>query len=145
MGTNYYVTLKETDDDKFFDYSEFGSIGSNRTIKFASLHVGKSSYGWAFHYRGYRQLGLVSFDSFRDFINESNRLLVDEYGEIQDKDKFHQMILTYKSPMYINKTGDINKDHMDYCISHRSLSLETIREQMWHDNMGYSFWESNFS
>lgn len=144
MGTNYYVTLNETDNDKLFDNAEYKLIYNNKTILFATIHIGKSSYGWAFHYRGYRNVGLDSNKSFKEFIDEPNRIIIDEYGEIVDKDEFHTMIETVKSPTYVIN-GQINKDHMNYCIQESSLSMETIQREMWHDELGYSFWENNFS
>ena len=144
MGTNYYITLNETDSDAHIDEASFERIGGNRTIRFATLHVGKSSYGWAFHYRGYRHIGLDSFDSFKEFIDDPNRVLIDENGEIQDKNEFHDMLLTHKSQNYRN-VAFRNKDHMNYFIEENSLSLATIKREMWHDDNGYSFWENNFS
>jgi hypothetical protein len=66
MGTNYYA----------FTFHPLDGPGqSPRT-----LHIGKSSFGWCFSLRGYRELGLNSLETWIPVLHSDVTEIRDEYG-----------------------------------------------------------------
>jgi len=119
MGTNYYT--------------------SNR--KDRDYHIGKSSYGWSFLFRGYRPEGLVSWDAWKEFLKD--KTILNEYGEQIDYEWFVHFIEGEKSPKYVRENGHRNLQHnqmgkIDSCPWFNP-------EHDWDDNKGYAFGSREFS
>lgn len=64
MGTNYYASSPNLGE----------GIGRY-------YHVGKSSLGWKFCFRGHPDLGITSFDDWMVVLGDGNCVIRDEYGE----------------------------------------------------------------
>jgi hypothetical protein len=126
LGTNYYVVR---------DHCEH----CHRCDK--EYHIGKSSYGWSFSFRGYRNEGLDSWKNWKNFLKDE--VIMDEYGDIIPYEKFVEMIETYKSPNYIREDGRKNLQHNQEGKSsvHRWFS----DEYDWDDDDGYAFSAREFS
>lgn len=67
MGTNYYLHPKE-------DCTCCGR-------PFEPLHIGKSSHGWCFSLRIYRDDNILSLDDWRELFSAPEAYIRSEYGE----------------------------------------------------------------
>ena len=83
MGTNYYAIKRKL--------SLYGS----------ALHIGKSSAGWKFLFRGYQdeernygidRLNINSIDDWKKYIKENNLAIFNEYDEEISYDDFFKMV-----------------------------------------------------
>ena len=126
MGTNYYTSTycdacKRQDRD---------------------YHIGKSSYGWSFLFRGYRPEGLVSWDAWKEFLKD--KTIMNEYNEQIDYDWFVHFIEGEKSPRYVRENGHKNLQHNDE-MKVSSLPAWPTSELNWNDEKGYAFMSVEFS
>ena len=71
MGTNYYTPGDPTCDNP--DHT-------------SRLHIGKSSAGWKFGFHGIPDLGLTSWQAWREFL--ADRPVIDEYGQMVSLEDF---------------------------------------------------------
>lgn len=132
MGTNYYVKTNECECCSRYD----------------ERHIGKSSIGWAFSFRGYDEEGFIirSWDGWKRYLE--GKTIIDEYGQIIEYDRFVALIETYKSPGYIID-GRANKDHINSILEdymYRDV-WDRYRDETkeWHCPDGYSFTSNEFS
>lgn len=141
MGTNYIVELNKCE-------------CCNRSDK---IQIGKSSYGWAFNFRGYKNtygeietddniyikvpadFELVSWNQWKEFLKDKS--IFDEYGETISFDDFVTYVEGCKSPDYTDAYGHKNKDHIDCVLNEPKWYDESYRDENlhWHDENGYSF------
>lgn len=130
MGTNYYVVSNCC--DKCNRYDE-------------EYHIGKSSYGWAFSFRGYRSERLVSWAAWKEFLK--NKIIMNEYGERIDYDWFVQYIENEKAPAYVNsQNGHKNLIHNEQGRKPNSNGWSWYNpEYDWDCEQGYSFSSREFS
>ena len=82
MGTNYYAEL---DDCKYCGRS------SDR------IHIGKSSAGWTFGFRGYRDsweldTTIESEEDWREWLSITPHIIRDEYGNIFTDTEFWDIV-----------------------------------------------------
>lgn len=125
MGTNYYLKT---------DVCE--CCGRERE----RVHIGKSSSGWPFLFRGYRQwppdgvpASITSAAEWRQFLEHSIGLkgqIVDEYGRAHSLDDLWSLVVDKRKLT----TGP---DSCSY--KHGSSQSE------WYDSEGYRFSDSEFS
>lgn len=149
MGTNYYAEHNHCK-------------CCNRSNK---IHIGKSSFGWAFNFRGYdgkygyidddnnqsvtvpESLELKSWSQWKEYLQ--NLPIVDEYGDRVEYQEFVEMVETYKNPGYDLGEGRVNKDHITEILSdprYRDIWSEYQNpDEHWHDQLGYSFSSRYFS
>lgn len=132
MGTNYYVKTNECKCCNRYD----------------ERHIGKSSVGWAFNFRGYvdDNLSLRSWQDWKLFLKD--KTIFTEYGQEVEYDNFVGMIETFKSPGYFID-GRANKDHIN-CIYEDYMYRDVWEEyrdetKHWHCQDGYSFSNQYFS
>lgn len=64
MSTNYFLT------------------SAAHPIENGGLHIGKAARGWAFHWRAYPELGLMSRDQWERVLTGGDVAVVDETGEL---------------------------------------------------------------
>lgn len=130
MGTNYYVAKNKCSCCNRYD---------------REYHIGKSSFGWAFSFRGYRSERLVSWQAWRQFLE--NNMIVDEYGDFIDYAEFCHMIENEKAPGYVRSDGRRNLQHNEEGRKrdgeHRWPWFNP--EYDWDDPEGYSFSSREFS
>ncbi len=127
MGTNYYARVKCCDACGRYD----------------ELHIGKSSAGWKFSFRGYKEHDppIVSETGWREFLRTAR--IFDEYGKEVAYDEFWA---NAKHPQRANM-----RDHIDYCLSSdRWHDRESVQRRLasgdeWHDDQGNSFSGTEFS
>lgn len=149
MGTNYFVELNKCD-------------CCNRSNK---IHIGKSSFGWSFTFRGYdgqygyitdsnendvevpTDLQLKSWKQWKEYLKD--KLIVDEYGDSQDYEEFVAYIEGFRSPGCILENGKVNKDHITEILGSERYSNiwhhYKDSDEHWHDEDGYSFSKRYFS
>jgi len=126
MGTNYYVVKNKCDCCNRYDIE---------------YHIGKCSWGWAFHFQGYKYDNLTSWKFWKEFLK--NQIIMNEYGNEIDYKDFVSLIETLKSPNHVREDGHKN-------ISH-NLAGKTDKypwfnpEYDWDDEDGYSFTSKEFS
>lgn len=129
MGTNYYVASNHCECCDRYD---------------EEYHIGKSSYGWAFSFRGYRPERLVSWKQWKEFLKD--RIIMDEYRERIDYDWFVQYIEGEKSPEFCHPSGKKNLLHNEAGrIPSPSGYTWFNPEYDWDDEDGYSFSSREFS
>lgn len=130
MGTNYYVKENHCDHCDRYDQT---------------YHIGKSSWGWSFSFRGYRHTvapqPLTSWVEWKHFLKD--KAIVDEYGTDVNYDEFCTMIETEKSPGYINTNGKRNLQHNEEGRGGPRPWFHPERD--WDDEDGYSFSSREFS
>jgi hypothetical protein len=131
MGTNYYVRENHCKCCNRYD---------------ATYHIGKSSWGWAFGFRGYRAevapQPLTSWAEWKTFLVD--KVIVDEYGETIDYREFCMMIENEKSPRYYNEvTGRFNLIHNAEGKKGPLPYFNSLYD--WDDIEGYSFTTREFS
>lgn len=124
MGTNYYVAKDKCECCKRYD-----------TV----YHIGKSSYGWAFSFRGYKEGKLITWKAWKEFLKE--QLIVDEYGDFIEYEKFVTMIETVKSPGFTREDGHVNLLHN----AQGKIERYYNEQYDWDDDIGYSFCSREFS
>lgn len=126
MGMNYY-----------FHYNVCGHCGRSDKI-----HIGKSSYGWTFSFRGYKFHDKVpdikSYKDWLNFIEPNLKLSKDcqienEEGEIVSLEYFKKMI--------IDKSTESN----NHTLNARQWHQEHASRDCWLDDEGHSFCRSEFS
>ena len=124
MGTNYYVAKNKCECCKRFD---------------EEYHIGKSSYGWAFSFQGYKWNKLTSWVNWKEFLK--NELIIDEYGEEILYEAFCEMIESYKAPGFLREDGRKNLVHNEE--GQKDGYFDAAND--WDDEQGYSFSSRNFS
>jgi hypothetical protein len=126
MGTNYYVAKNKCDCCKRVDHE---------------YHIGKSSYGWAFSFQGYKWNNLTSWKQWKEFLK--NQQIIDEYGDDVSYEEFVTMVETYKAPGFVREDGHVNLQHNNQGkIDNRPWFNP---EYDWDDEDGYSFTSREFS
>ena len=129
MGTNYYVASNHCECCDRYD---------------EEYHIGKSSYGWAFSFHGYRAERLVSWKQWKEFLKD--KIIMDEYRERIDYDWFVEYIEKEKSPNFINGSGRKNQIHNDEGRKSDKNGYTWFNpEYDWDDEDGYSFSSREFS
>lgn len=77
MGTNYYYRYTE---------DECGEqVGKE-------LHIGKSSSGWTFSFRGHHNLGIRSWEDWQLFIESKGGSIINEYGGEISLDDLRELV-----------------------------------------------------
>ncbi len=128
MGTNYYVTTNKCECCNRYDII---------------CHIGKSSYGWAFSFRGYKKDNLISWKTWKEFLKDEELVIRDEYGDVITYNEFVEKIENHKSPNYVREDGHKN-------LSHNAEGKLGDRpwfnpDYDWDDEDGYSFTSLEFS
>lgn len=101
MGTNYYA------------------IKNKISLYPQSIHIGKSSAGWKFLFRGYfkgenyifENLEIKSIDDWKTFLKNYDYIILDEYDKIISYDDFFKMVEKLQSNNNIDDfryNGNIN-------------------------------------
>lgn len=131
MGTNYYLKSKPC-----------VTCGHSENKK----HIGKSSFGWQFHFRGYREDMLVSYKSWLEELNDPNKIIVDEYNDQIPLDDFKQLIES--KDQGVNHFNIISNNPMtykerQYLIRH-PYRYDSYHQNCWKDDEGYAFTDCEF-
>jgi len=126
MGTNYYLAT---------DVCPHCGRAKER------IHVGKSSLGWPFLFRGYRAWPpdgvphpITSAGEWRQFMEQAiamGAVLYDEYDERVDPEQFWGMV--------VSKLAETRGP--DACPGYRHGE----RKSEWFDSEGYRFCDNEFS
>ena len=127
LGTNYHI------------YS--GICGTCRHGE-RRRHIGKSSGGWSFSFRGYRQPcdgepPITSWMQWHEYLQselaDRHSEIRDEYGRTVSLDEFIAMVEQKKSSKH---------NHTLYCQTHHP---DHARRECWLDEEGNSFCDNEFS
>lgn len=134
MGMNYYLKSKPC--------KECGNCA-------VTLHIGKSSYGWQFHFRGYPMDFITTLKDWKREFTTGNREIRNENNEILSIEDFLRMIEEKKdgiSPYNIWMNIPQTEEERRYLKNngYRDVGNER-RYQFWKDNEGYSFDNGEFS
>jgi hypothetical protein len=129
MGTNYYVATNVCECCARYD---------------EEYHIGKSSRGWAFSFRGYRSERLVSWQDWKRFLQD--KTIMNEYGERVDYDWFVHYVETEKQVGHVREDGHSNLVHNEEGRKPNSSGGSWFNPQYdWDDAEGYSFSSREFS
>jgi len=115
MGTNYY--FKKGDE---------------------LLHIGKSSSGWSFSFRGYRGLGIKSEKDWENMFSKNpDGKIIDEYGREVTKKNFWNLVESKRD----------GKNHAAECLREdNELNRNNAISHCWFDDeTGSSFCDIDFS
>ena len=126
MGTNYYVAKNLCECCDRYD---------------TEYHIGKSSGGWAFTFKGYSAERLTSWKAWKAFLKD--QIIMDEYHERIDYDWFVQYIEGVKAPNFVDERGHKNLQHNDHGKKDKYPWFDP--EYNWDDEDGYSFSMREFS
>ena len=125
MGTNYYVAKNRCECCNRYD---------------EEYHIGKSSYGWAFSFQGYKAERLVSWKAWKEFLK--NQTIMNEYGDSISYEEFVEMIETWGSPTHVRESDG----HKNLCHNDEGRKQGYFNpEHDWDDEDGYSFCAREFS
>jgi|SRR3990167_11567317 len=132
MGTNYYHRSKPC--------KECNRCGEEK-------HIGKSSCGWQFHFRGYRDDGINSYADWLKIFKETGAEIVDEYGDVISLADFKKLVKSKKGEM--NHYNIVfNTPETDVELFHHKRYRNIIRDddfknRCWKDAEGHAFtdWE----
>jgi len=125
MGTNYCVAKNLCECCNRYD---------------EEYHIGKSSYGWAFSFHGYRHDNLTSWKLWKGFLKD--KTIKDEYGETIPYDVFVEMIEGPKAPGFVRSDGHKNSSHNEAGRTDKYPWFNP--EYDWDDEDGYSFSSREF-
>jgi hypothetical protein len=126
MGTNYYVEQNRCECCNRYDTTH---------------HIGKSSWGWAFSFRGYKDENLTSWREWKAFL--SDKSIVDEYGQSVGYDEFCHVIETVNAPDYVHSDGRKNLQHNEEGKKGPRPWFDP--EYDWDDDQRYAFSLREFS
>jgi hypothetical protein len=126
MGTNYYVAKNLCECCNRYD---------------EEYHIGKSSGGWAFTFRGYPAERLTSWKAWKAFLKD--HIIMDEYHERIDYDWFVVYIEGPKAPNFVDEQGRKNLQHNDYGKTNQYPYFNPQND--WDDENGYAFTTREFS
>lgn len=110
MGTNYYARYNICD----------------CCDRYNELHIGKSSFGWKFLFRGYTKeedLDIQTFENWKNFLKSEDVKIFDEYDEKVEYQRFIEFIEKKQ-----NDDKHSNKHDIGYL-----------------DDEGYEFYNEEFS
>ena len=135
MGTNYYLRTKPC--------QICGEVKKE-------IHIGKSSCGWQFLFKGYKEENIFSYKQWLEEIDDPRKEIINEYGEIVSLDDFRKCVENEKRKNMINHYNTFNK------TPHNEAERKYIMEQevyndwrdlsmYWKDSEGYTFIETEFS
>lgn len=129
MGTNYYVVDNVCECCDRYD---------------EKYHIGKSSWGWAFSFQGYKHDGLTSWQKWKEYLKD--QIIVDEYKDRIPYEQFVNMIETDKSPNHINENpvSGVKRKNLVHNEEGRKEGWFNA-EYDWDDPEGYSFCSREFS
>lgn len=135
MGTNYYAQLNVCD-----------KCNKPEDV----LHIGKSSCGWTFMFRGYRnhyiregfEVNLDSWQKWQLFLKQPNIQIINEYDEIITYDDFYRLVEDKKNETFNHAKLTIEKSP-EIFYKPEFISEEYIR-QNWIDSDGNSFTDTEF-
>lgn len=100
MGTNYYAVKKKP------------------SLYNLAIHIGKSSAGWKFLFRGYQdekfnygiyRLNINSIEDWKKYLKENNVVILNEYDEEISYDNFFKLVE--------EKQKEENKDNFCNCCN----------------------------
>lgn len=68
------------------------------------LHIGKSSGGWTFSFRGYRDeyepVRVTTFADWKDLLKQPNSKIYDEYGQTETVEGFLELVKSKQTAKY---------------------------------------------
>jgi hypothetical protein len=129
MGTNYYVAKNYCECCDRYD---------------KEYHIGKSSHGWAFSFRGYRSEQLVSWQAWKEFLKD--KIIMNEYQQQVDYGRFVEYIEGPKSPGFIRSNGKPNLQHNEEGRKPSPSGFSWFNSEYdWDDDQGYAFCSREFS
>jgi hypothetical protein len=118
-------------------------------------HIGKSSSGWQFHFRGYRDpldgnKDILSFDDWIKEFADTTKEIVDEDGKVMSTDDFMTLVIEKKKEClnhYNIVCGvPMNGDEKAYLWTRSHLyPCEGVQNRTWKDDEGYAFTDWEFS
>jgi len=134
MSTNYYLRTQPCEKCGHSEYKK---------------HIGKSSSGWEFCFRGYLDESIVSYQGWVKEISCENKEIIDECGNIIKFDAFTQ-IISRKGDHLLNifnvtKGVPITQKEKEYCSTRHNQYGMSSDTKAWKDNQGFAFIDNEFS
>lgn len=130
MGTNYYLRTETC---------------TNCNRSYDGLHIGKSSHGWQFHFRGYLDQSIVCYEDWLNEFNDKRKRIYNEYGESYTIEKFKEVVESKKEGLnHYNVTNNIpmTEKEKEYCKD--KFNPYKSEYKCWKDNNGFTFTDNVF-
>lgn len=135
MGMNFYLRCKPCK-----------TCGHIHTMK----HIGKSSYGWQFHFKAWSDECIISYkDWIREF-DDTNKEIVNECGDVFSVDQFKDLVYSKKDHLnhYNIVRGlpmtDREKDYISRNYSAQYCRTLHDESKCWKDDEGNTFSDQEF-
>lgn len=115
-------------------------------ISAGKKHIGKSSQGWQFHFKGYIDEGIICFEDWIVLMNKDDYQIVDENEKVITVVDFIMMCTAKKCEMgfyNIYHNLAINSKEKEY-LENRPNKIG-FPVSCWKDDDGYSFSKEEFS
>lgn len=114
------------------------------------LHIGKSSAGWTFSFRGYRnyyvnettELNIDTWRKWQLFLKQPNVKIYNEYGEVISYDDFYNIVEQKKNEPFNHAKLTLEKS--DKIFYKPEFVSEEYIKQNWIDEDGNSFSDTEF-
>lgn len=120
MSTNYYARTMDMPEDH------------------EGLHIGKSSVGWDFLWRGHKKLNLTSRALWEKYLNNKDISIVSEMGIVYDLTGFLDEVVNPRD-------GRKRIKHAHYWLRFdRNMHQTWMFDEEWVDDEGYPFCGSEF-
>lgn len=133
MGTNYFLRTKACE-----------KCGRSDPSK----HIGKSSIGWQFHFRGYRDEDITSFKKWVELLSDPNSEIYDEYDGKKEVEEFIKMIkdsLNDRINHYNVCCGHPEtKIEREYIADNNGICYKELERVTWKDEDGFAFSDIEF-
>lgn len=111
-------------------------------------HIGKSSYGWQFHFRGYTHEGIICYEDWMREINRPDVTIVDEDNEPISAKDFEAKVERNKNDLnhfnIVNRMPQTEKER-EYLADHPPGYPPSSQVPEWNDENGYTFTDWEFS
>lgn len=155
MGTNYYAVIETqnqlTESELGYPVNHewitppLGTELIKNIFRVRAIHIGKKSWGWAFHFHGHQSSKWFNSPStWFKFLRDFQVTIVDEYGTVIPLSELSDIVFKWGHPDFI-PNDDIpeqtNLDHIDYCLKNeRFFTMDKAFK-----SEGYSFTTTYFS
>ena len=133
MGMNHYLRTKPC-----------AKCGCIKTEK----HIGKSSHGWQYNFRGYPAESIVSYKDWLDNLMDDNKEIVDENGDVFTLDEFLDKIASKNQGLNLYNVTvgyPMTDREKEYVRERQNINYKDRDLNIWKDDEGYAFSGDEFS
>ena len=127
MGTNYYLKPAPCETCGHSDYKK---------------HIGKSSFGWQFHFRSYCDNSILCYSDWLREFEDTRKVIVNEYGDLITVEQFKKLVEEKKDGInhYNVSCGyPVTEKEIEYCKQRQVYASYYSPIHCWKDSEGHTF------